>query len=138
MQGVEPGAPLEERSLRELIGQLSRDGSLLLQQEVALAKQELTEKAKSVSTSAGAIAVGALVLYAGALTLIAGLVLALALALPAWLSAVVVGLVVTLVGGVLLARGKKSLENLDLKPKKTIASVKRDVEMMKEVVHDQT
>jgi hypothetical protein len=65
-------------------------------------------------------------------------VLALALAVPAWLSAVLVGLVVTVVGAVLLARGKKSLENLDLKPKKTVASVKRDVEMMKEAVHDQT
>ena len=138
MQAVEPGAPLEERSLRELIGQLSRDGSLLLRQEVALAKQELTDKAKSFSRSAGEIAIGALVLYAGVLTLIAGVVMLLALALPGWLSAVLVGLVVAMVGAALLGRGKKRLENLDMKPRETVASVKRDVEMMKEAVHDQT
>ena len=129
--------PLEERSLRSLIGQLSRDGSLLVQQEMALAKLELTEKARVLAKSGAAIAVGGLVLYAGLLTIVAGLVLALALVLPAWVSALLVGVVVAAAGAVLLLRGKKELTDLDLKPNKTAASVKRDIETMKEAIHDQ-
>jgi hypothetical protein len=129
--------PLEERSLRSLIGQLSRDGSLLVQQEIALAKQELTEKASALAASSAAIAVGGLVLYAGLLTMVAGLVLVLALVLPAWVSALLVGVVLAAAGAVLLLRGKKGLADLDLKPNKTAASVKQDIETMKEALHDQ-
>jgi hypothetical protein len=129
--------PLEERSLRALIGQLSRDGSLLVQQEMALAKQELTEKAGVLAASGAAMAVGGLVLYAGVLAIAAGLVLALALAIPAWVSALLVGVVLAATGAVLLLRGKKRLTDLDLKPNKTTASLKRDVETLKEAFHDQ-
>jgi hypothetical protein len=129
--------PVEERSLRSLIGQLSRDGSLLVQQEIALAKQELTEKAGVLAASGASMAVGGLVLYAGVLTITAGFVLALALAMPAWVSALLVGVALAAAGAVMLLRGKKRLTDLDLKPSKTTASVKRDVETLKEAVHDQ-
>jgi Flp pilus assembly protein TadB len=129
--------PLEERSLRSLIGQLSRDGSLLVQQEMALAKQELTEKASALAKSGAALAVGGLVLYAGLLAIVAAIVLGLALVLPAWVSALLVGVLFAATGAVLLLRGKKGLADLDLKPSKTAASVKRDIETMKEAIHDQ-
>ena len=99
--------PLEERSLRSLIGQLSRDGSLLVQQEMALAKQELTEKASALAKSGAALAVGGLVLYAGLLAIVAAIVLGLALVLPAWVSALLVGVLFAATGAVLLLRGKK-------------------------------
>jgi putative superfamily III holin-X len=135
MQSVETGA-LEERPLRDLISQLSRDGSLLLRQEVALAKQELSEKAGGISAAAASIAIGGLVLYAGVLALVAGLALLLALTMPAWLAAVLVGVAVAAIGAVLLHQGTKKLGDLELNPKKTTESVKHDVEMVKEAIHD--
>jgi len=134
MHAVEPGTPHEDRPLRELVAQLSRDGSLLVQQEIALAKKELSEKAAKVKTDVMAMVVGGLVLYAGALTLIFAVVMLLAQAVPTWLAALIVGAVVTVVGLVMALGGKKRLEQDSMKPQKTIDSVQRDVEMVKEAV----
>lgn len=128
-----PAVP-EERSLRDLVGQLSHHGSTLIQQEVALAKAELAESAKELKQGFWSAATGSLVLYAGILTLIAAAVLLLAQAVASWLSALIVGGAVTAVGAVLLGRGKKNLDRVEVLPKKAIASVDRDVDMVKEVV----
>ena len=133
MQGVEPEV-LEERPLGELVAQLSRDASRLVQQELALAKAELGEKAVKLKADVGAIVTGGLVLYAGLLTLIAAAVLLLAETVAAWLAALLVGATVTLVGAVLTMRSKKNLEKFEPLPKKSLASVQRDVDMMKEAV----
>src|SRR5688572_5861082 len=55
--------PPEERPLQDLIGRLSQDGSLLVKQEIALAKHELGEKARRLGTQATMLAVGAIALY---------------------------------------------------------------------------
>jgi len=125
---------VEDRSLRELVAQLSRDGSTLLRQEIALAKTELGESAKRLRQAVVAAATGALVMYAGALTLLAALVLLLGQVMPTWLSALLVGGVVTLVGVVLLGRGKAALDRVEVLPKQAMDNVERDVEMMKEAV----
>lgn len=124
----------EERSLRDLVGQLSRDGSTLIQQEIALAKAELAETAQRLKEGAVSAATGAFVLYAGLLTLIAAAVLLLAEAVPAWLAALLVGGGVTAVGMVLMGRGKRALDRVEVLPKKAIDSVEQDVDMLKEAV----
>ena len=124
----------EDRSLRDLVGQLSRDGSTLIQQEIALAKAELAETGEKLKQGVVSAATGALVLYAGLLTLIAGAVLLLALAVPGWLSALLVGAVVTAVGAVLVGKGKKDLDRAQVLPKKALHSVEQDVDMLKEAV----
>jgi hypothetical protein len=133
---VQPLSSLEseERPLRDLIAQLSRDGSLLLQQEVALAKTELNEKLAHVKKDAASMAIGGAVLYAGLLTLIASVVLLLALAIPAWVSALLVGLVVTGAGAAMTLKGKKGIEHIDLTPNQSMNSVKTDLRAMKEAV----
>jgi hypothetical protein len=131
-----PAAPVqqqpEDQPLREIVGQLSRDGSLLIKQEIALAKLELGEKAARFRTQATVIAAGGIALYTGALALVAGLILLLALAMPAWASALLVGTAIATAGAVLLLRGKNNLEKLDLKPEQTVANVRRDVDAIKE------
>ena len=134
MQGIETGRPVEERPLRDLLAEFSRDGSLLVQQELALAKVELSEKANKLKADVAAITGGALVLYAGLLTLIAAAVLALAQVMPGWVAALLVGAAVTTIGGVLVMRGKKKLEHFEALPKKTIESVQRDAQTIKEAV----
>jgi hypothetical protein len=128
---AQPAQP-EDQPLREIIGQLSRDGSLLVKQEIALAKLELSEKAARFRTQATVIAAGGIALYTGALALVAGLILLLALAMPAWASALLVGTAIATVGAVLLLRGKNNLEKLDLKPDQTVTNVRQDVDAIKE------
>ena len=134
IEAPEPGAPLEERPLSDLVAQVSRDGSMLIQQEIALAKAELREAAQKLKQGATSAATGAFVLYAGFLTLIAGAVLLLAQVVASWVAALLVGGAVTAVGAVLLGRGKKDLDQVELLPKNAIDSVERDVDMMKEAV----
>lgn len=131
---TESGAPVEERPLGELVAKLSHDGSLLIQQEIALAKVELGEKARKLKTDVAAMVTGGMVLYTGLLALTAAAVLILAEAMPAWVAALIVGAAVTSVGTLLVLRGKKNLENFDVVPQKTLTSVQRDVDMMKEAV----
>jgi hypothetical protein len=126
--------PPEDQPLRELVSRLSQDGSLLIRQEIALAKLELGEKAARLRTQATLMAAGGIALYTGLLALVAGLILLLALALPAWASALLVGTAIATVGAVLLLRGKNNLERLDLKPERTVANVGQDVEAIREAV----
>lgn len=122
----------EAPALGDLVGKLSRDGSLLIKQEIALAKLEIGEKVASLRSQATLMAAGGVALYTGALALVAGLIMLLALAIPAWASALLVGTAIATTGAVLLLRGKNNLEKLDLKPEKTVANVRQDVEAVKE------
>jgi hypothetical protein len=131
------GGVLEERPLRELVAQLSKDGGLLLRQEIALAKVELSEKAARLQSDLTSLATGAFVLYAGLLGLMAAVTLLLAEVIPGWAAALVVSLVVTGIGAALTLRSKHNLNELDLKPRKAAESVRKDVGMLKEAARDQ-
>lgn len=132
MEAVQHEGHVEERPLRDLVRQLSSDGSLLVQQEIALARRELADKAAKLQQDVAALAAGGVVLLLGAMTLIAGLVLLLALVLPAWAAALVVGVTLSAVGALLLLRSKARLARLDLKPQQALDSVERDVHAVRE------
>lgn len=125
----------DDRTLGDLFGDLTKETSVLVRQEVALAKAELTQKAGRVGRDIGFLAVGGLVLYAGLLAIIAALIIILGtLGLPWWLSALLVGLVVVAIGGFLVQRGLQALKKEDLTPKQTIQTIKEDAEWVKEQV----
>jgi len=69
--------PKQERSLGELLGDLTREITTLVRQEMALAKAEMSQKAAKVGKDVGFIAAGGLVAYAGLLALVAALILGL-------------------------------------------------------------
>lgn len=124
--------PREERSLGELFGDLSRETTALVRHEVDLAKTELTRKGAKVGKDVGFLAVGGAIAYAGFLAILAALIIALAAFIPAWLSALLVGLVVAGVGYFLIQRGLAALKKEDLAPKQTIQTLKEDTEWAKE------
>jgi len=121
-----------ERSLGELFGDLSRETSTLVRQEVTLAKAELTQTATQVGKDVGFLAVGGAIAYAGLLALVAAVVLGLvALGLPAWLSALIVGVVVAGGGYALVRRGLSALKGVDMAPCQTMETLKEDVTALK-------
>jgi len=118
----------QDRSLGELFGDLSREITTLVRQEMNLARTEMSQKLSRLGKDVGFMAAGGLVAYAGLLTLIAALVIILhEVGLALWASALLVGLVVAGVGGFLLVRGLNALKQEDLTPHETIASLKEDV-----------
>jgi hypothetical protein len=122
----------DERPLRELVLKLSRDASQLVEQEIALAKQEAREKLDQLQAGVSAVSTAAVILHIGLATVAAALVLLLAQALPSWIAALAIGVALCVVGGMMFAKGKRDLQQVDLKPEKTIRSVKQDVQAIEE------
>jgi hypothetical protein len=126
-------AQRDERSLGQLFGDLSRQLSTLVRQEIDLARTEVTTRAGAVTRDAAMIGIGSALAYAGLLTLLAAVVLVLVQAgLDPWLAALVVGIVVAGIGGFLVLRGREGLQRTDLAPRRTIETLKDDAEWAKE------
>lgn len=123
----------DERSLGELLGDLTREITTLVRQEAALAKAEMGQKASRVGRHLGALAAGGAVAYAGLLAIIAAIILMLMEAgLPGWASALLVGIVVAGLGGFLVWRGLDALKREDLTPRQTLETLKEDAQWAKE------
>jgi len=123
---------LRERSLGELLKQLSQETTRLVHQELELAKAELTQKGKQAGTGAGMFGgAGALGLAAlGALT--ACFILALDVVMPAWLAALIVAVVYGIIAFVLVRQGQARIRRATPPvPEQTIETVKEDVEWAK-------
>ena len=125
-------APLRERPIGEIAGALTRDLSLLVRQELELAKAEMAEKGKTAVPGLemlGAAGAAAL-MAAGALTAFA--VLVLAIFLPSWLAALLVAAALAGAAYLLAKRGKERVSNAGAPiPEQTIETVKEDLEWAK-------
>jgi hypothetical protein len=130
--GGNGSAQRDDRSIAELVRQLSEQSSELARKEVELAKAELEIKARRLGMGAGAFGgAGILGLFAfGALT--AAAILALATAMDAWLAALVVGVVYAAIAGVMALVGRRKVqEGPPPIPERAADSVREDVETAK-------
>jgi uncharacterized membrane protein YqjE len=125
-----PGSDdLRDRSLGELLKQLSEQTTQLVHQELELAKAELQQKGKQAGTGAGLFGgAGAFGLAAlGALT--ACFILALNAIMPAWLAALIVAVVYGIIAYVLVKQGQARMKRaVPPVPTQTVETVKEDVE----------
>ena len=124
----------EERSLGELFGELSQDVGMLVRQETQLAKTEMQQKLSKVTTDLVALATGGIVALIGGLALTAALILLLIdpVGLAPWLAALIVGAVFGVAGWVLVQRGVTNLKRTDPTPRRTVESIKDDIQWAKE------
>ncbi|CUR58769.1 conserved hypothetical protein [metagenome] len=121
-----------ETSTGELLSRLSDQTSRLVRGEIQLAQAELTGKLKHVGLGAGMFGAAGLVAFFGLATLVTTAILALALALPAWLSALIVMVVLFAVAGVLALVGRGQVRRgRPPVPERTVDSVHQDVQMLK-------
>lgn len=119
----------DERSLGELLAELSREISTLVRQEAALARTELAQKASRLGRDVGMLAVGGAVAYAGLLAIVAAVIILITQAgLPWWASALLVGVVVAALGGLLVWNGLNAMKREDLAPRETIETLKEDAQ----------
>jgi hypothetical protein len=125
------GGPPTDASRGELVKRLSEQTSRLAHQEVELAKAELVLQGKRVETGLGMFGgAGALGFYAlGAL--VAAAVLGLARAISAWLSALIIALVLGAIAGLLALQGKSKMREATPPVAEITASVKEDVQWAK-------
>ena len=104
----------------------------IIRSEVRLAKTE-TKEEMSEAGRAGAILGGGIVLtlYALGFALLAG-VTALSLLVATWLAFLIAAVVVGIAAAVLIASGRRKLQHVDLRPRKTITTVKENLQWAKQ------
>lgn len=118
---------LDNRSLGDLFAELSRETGTLVRKEVELAKIEMTANFRKAGTEAGVTAAGGALVHAGLLVVLAALVLGLSqLGVPAWLSAVIVGVMTIVIGYVLVNRGLTNLRRTSVAPTQTIETLQEN------------
>ncbi len=145
----DPRGPSDERSLVDLLSELTSETSALVRQELNLVQTEVSEKAsearREVSQKASEagkdvayVGLGGAVAYAGLIVLLFGLALLLGLLMPEWLAFLIVGVAVALIGYALLQSGLSGLRKIDYSLStdftlsKTKESLREDKQWMKE------
>jgi len=124
----------DERTFGELLGQLSQDTTLLVRQELQLAKTEINEKISRAAGNVASLATGGLVSWAGALAFVAGIILVLTqvVGLPAWLAALLVGALLGITGLVMVRGALRNLKRIDPSPHRTVKTIEDDIQWAKE------
>jgi hypothetical protein len=117
----------DNRSLGELMAELSRETSALVRKEFELAAVEVNASVREASTQVGFVGAGGALLHAGLLVLLATFVIALAqLGLEPWLAGAIVAIVTMIVGYVLMNKGRAGLRRTQLLPRQTIETLKEN------------
>lgn len=122
----------EDASVGELVTRLSEQTARLVRDEMKLAQREMQATAKHAGLGAGMFSGAGLIALYGLAAAITGAIAALALVLPVWGSALVVAGALFLVAGIAALVGKKQFDQVSAKPERTVRSVQRDVEELKE------
>ena len=137
-----PGERKEERSIGQLLKELTQESSTLLKQEVNLAKTEMSEKASRIGANLGEVAVGGAVALLGAIALLLAAVYGLTSILnnfmnqevAVWLAPLVVGGILAAVGYSLIQKALATLKQESLTPKRTTQSLQENKEWLKEKI----
>lgn len=120
--------PEEKARLYDLIRHLIDDLALLFRKELALAGSEVSQSLDDTKKGVASLISGVMVLNSGYLLLLVAATLGLGQIMELWLAALIVGGVVTIIGLIMVAGGKKKLEPSSLKPTRTMDSVQKDKE----------
>jgi hypothetical protein len=119
-------------SISDGIKTLAADLTRLVRDEIALAKIEMQGSIVRIGTGAGLFGgAGFVGIFAAEFLLLALMFGLMALGLRAWLSALIVSILLFVIGGVLAASGKKALSNTSIVPKQTIEHAKADIAAIK-------
>jgi small-conductance mechanosensitive channel len=117
-----------DRSLGELIGEITSDLSTLMRKEIDLAKAEIREEAVKAGKAAGMLGGGAFLGYLCAVVLTFAAVFGLAHVIDIALAAVAVGVGLALIALVLVKTGQKKLRSVEPKPERTLETLKEDAQ----------
>ena len=119
---------LRERPIGEVAKELTSDLSLLMRQEIELAKAEMTQKGRTAAPGLGMFGGAGIVALCAAGAITAFLVLVFSLFLPEWAAALIVGAALAAIAYVLVKQGKERVAEAGKPvPEQTIETVKEDV-----------
>jgi hypothetical protein len=116
----------DTRPLGELFSELASETGTLMRKELELARVEVLEKVKDTGKDAGIVGLGGTLAHAGGIFVLLGVVLLLGLAIPLWLSALIVGVLAAGGGLFMVRQGATAMKKVDMKPRATVATLKEN------------
>jgi hypothetical protein len=135
VRAAQPSAT-QGSSTGDLVKQLSEQVSVLVRDELKLARLEMTAKGKQAGLGAGMLGGSGLIALYGVACLLACAVIAISGVVAAWLAALIVGVALLAVSGSVALLGKARLQRATPPvPEQAVGSVKADVEEIKERAH---
>jgi hypothetical protein len=112
-------------SVGQLFGELAKDLSTLMRQEVALAKAEVQAEAKKAGKGAGMMAAAGVAGFLTLLFLSNALWWALENVMDAGLAALIVAVIWAVIGAVAFVMGRKKFREVNPKPERTVDTLQQ-------------
>jgi hypothetical protein len=126
----------QEDSTGDLVKMMSEQVSVLIRDEMKLARLEMTSKGKQAALGAGMFGASGVVAIYGVGCLLACAIIAISGVVAAWLAALIVGAALLAAAGCAALLGRRRLQEATPPvPEQAIADVKADVEEIKERAH---
>ena len=126
----------QEHSTGELVKMMSEQISMLIRDELKLAQLEMTSKGKQAALGAGMFGASGMVAVYGVGCVLACVIIALSGVVAAWLAALIVGAALLACAACVALVGKQRLQRATPPvPEETVASVKADVDEIRERAH---
>jgi predicted phage tail protein len=117
--------------LSGLFANLRQEATLLVKREIELARVEAGQKVGQITRGGVALVVGGAVLFVGILFLMLAGTYGLEKVVEPWMAALIVGGAVLLVGVIMLLKGISNMRNLNLKPERTMETLKGDASLVR-------
>lgn len=122
----------DDRSLGTIVKELVGDIQTLFRSEIALLKLEIKDTVAKLGGGVGMFAGAVFLALVGLAFLFVTIVLGLvALGVPAWLSSLIVTIVLFVAAGLLAFLGKKKFAAVQFVPNRSVEQIKTDIETIK-------
>jgi hypothetical protein len=126
----------QEHTTGQLVTMLSEQVSVLIRDELKLARLEMTSKGKQAALGAGMFGASGVIAVYGVGCLLACAIIAIGGVVAAWLAALIVGAALLAAAGCAALLGKRRLARATPPvPEQAVADVKADIEEVKERTH---
>lgn len=122
----------QDRPLASLIKGLIHDVGNLIRSELRLARAETLEKVDQAQKGITLLVIGFFTAFLALMVFISALVLALSKIIEAWVAALFIGGMLTIIAAGFLGQGLISLRSQNLMPKRTLKSVGADKQIIEE------
>ena len=122
----------EDRSLSELLSNVTTEIATLFRKEVELAKAETTEQVSRAAKAGGMLGAAAVIGIIDLILFSFALAWALSEVVPEGVAFAIVAVLFAIVAGALAVAGKKRLANINPMPNQTVQTLKADVQVAKD------
>src|ERR1700730_3895665 len=120
-----------ERTAPEVLQDIVGNIQEIIRSEFCLAKIEIKEEVSKASRPAETLGAGIVLSFYALGFILLAVVYALSIVMAAWLAALLVGVLLTVLGIALISSGGKKLKQVNVIPEKTAASFKENMQWAK-------